>query len=431
MKKFKRNGKEIEKSIKSQIIATGITPLLAMSTAVSILSLGDNGPMVIAGTIAFILLVGIVQLLFVAHNIVKPIRKAEKCMKMLSEGKLDITIDDKTKNRLDEIGYMSVALISLRDKLKQSMTDIQEVAQKLVKSEDQMENMVEEANIFSEQIEAAASAVSEDAKKQYEDMNEATSHINEIGSMISNIVGSVKHLEETSDRMEQDGNQSTVIMKKLDESNERTNDAIARINNQVNLAYNASIQINSVNQMITAIAKQTVLLALNASIEAARAGEQGKGFSVVAEEISKLANQSSESAKEIDAIIGGLSEESGKMLEIMKEVIAEVENQRGKFFETQGIFQKVNEGIGISRMEISEIRTQTQVCDASRAKITKYIEDLRRTSEKSVYSTEGTLKSVTELNQNINEIESSAQLLKEYAETLNNQVQYFSVGNHN
>lgn len=78
-----------------------------------------------------------------------------------------------------------------------------------------------------------------------------------------------------------------------------------------------------------------------------------------------------------------------------------------------------------------EIRTQTQVCDASRAKITKYIEDLRRTSEKSVYSTEGTLKSVTELNQNINEIESSAQLLKEYAETLNNQVQYFSVGNHN
>ena len=106
-------------------------------------------------------------------------------------------------------------------------------------------------------------------------------------------------------------------MNVLMESNERTNEAIEKINAQINLTYKASEQINSASSMITGVAQQTSLLALNASIEAARAGEFGKGFSVVAEEITKLAEQSNQSAAEITQLIMTLSDESGKMLEIM------------------------------------------------------------------------------------------------------------------
>jgi Methyl-accepting chemotaxis protein len=422
-----KKSKRVTKSIKNQIIATALCPLIAMSTSVSVLSLKGYNEMLIANVIALVLIIGIIQLLYVANNIVKPIRDAEECMIQLAQGNLDISISEKMRKRKDEVGSMADALIVLRDKLKDAISDIQEVAEKLVGSEDVMEKMVENASVITGQIENAVQTISDESKKQYDDMNEASEHIDEIGNMISSIVGSVQHLEETSGRMNEDGKRSTEIMNDLDQSNERTNSAIERINKQVHSTYEASVRINDVVQMITSIAKQTVLLALNASIEAARAGEHGRGFSVVAEEISKLANQSSESAKEIDAIIGDLSNESGRMLEIMNEVLTDVEKQREKLVETQGHFKKVNEGIEVSLQETLEIRVQTKTCDVARDKITESIRALRAISEESVYSTNDTLTSVTGLNQNISEIEATAALLKDYAETLNNQVKFFNV----
>lgn len=223
------------------------------------------------------------------------------------------------------------------------------------------------------------------------------------------------------------GKLSLQIMNVLDESNERTNNAIERINAQVNLTYDASMRINTVIQIITSIAKQTELLALNASIEAARAGEHGKGFSVVAEEISKLASQSSESSKEINEIVGDLSVESRKMIELMDEALLDVKKQREKLLETKGHFVKVNDGISVSLQEILQIRTQTKTCDSERMKITESIKALRTVLEESVYSTNNTRESVTGLNYSINEIESTSISLKEYAKTLKNQVEYFSI----
>lgn len=422
-----RKQKRVEKSIRGQIFATALCPLLAMSTSVSILSLNGYEGIKVAYVIALVLFIGVVQLVYVANSIVKPIRQAELYILQLAHGNLDITIDDKISKRKDEIGSMAESLVILRDQLKNTISDIQQVSEKLVDSENIMEKLVFEASEVSEEIEASVHTITSDAKNQYDNMNMAAEHVEQIGELIRKIVDSVQHLEETSAGMNEDGNQSIEIMNILDKSNERTNDAIARINKQVHLTYDASMRINEVIQIITTISKQTGLLALNASIEAARAGEYGRGFSVVAEEISKLANQSSESTKEIDSFIRDLSKESAKMVEIMNEVLIDVEKQRSNVVETQGHFKKVNEGIGVSLQEILEIRVQTKTCDTARENVTDSIDVLKTISEKSVFSTDNALTAVTGLNQNISRIESSAELLKEYAKTLNNQVQYFSV----
>lgn len=101
----------------------------------------------------------------------------------------------------------------------------------------------------------------------------------------------------------------------------------------INKLASKSEEIKNIVEMITRISRMTNLLSLNASIEAARAGEQGKGFTVVANEVRKLAEQSSEAAKDIGALINGIE------LEITN---------------TEGIIQSVNQDVELGESVIAD-----------------------------------------------------------------------------
>ena len=427
MKKKAKAEKRIQKSIQSQILATALCPLVAMSTAVSILAVNGYDGLLMANVIAAILLIGVIQLVYVARSIVKTVRMAEGYLNQLAEGNLDIVIDKRLGKRDDELGSMSISLNTLKQKLKASMGDIQDVSGKLVGSEENLEQAVGAAELAAKQIQTASEQVASNAERQNADMTDAAANIEEINGLIANIAVSVEHLKDTSGKMQEDGRNSMEIMTELMESNEHTNKVIGRINEQIHLTYEAAVKITAVTEMITAIAKQTGLLALNASIEAARAGEFGRGFSVVAEEISTLANQSSDSAKEINELISDLSIESKKMLEIMDEVLADAKQQKDNLEKTQVHFEKVSEGIEESLHEILEIGKQAEICDTEKDKVTQHIEALKTLTEENVSSTKDTQQMVMDLSNSIKNIDSVADLLRGYADTLNEQLNYFVI----
>lgn len=163
---------------------------------------------------------------------------------------------------------------------------------------------------------------------------DANENVVRIGEQIEYISEEVKSLTDYAGRMAEAEKASEEIMKELNGSNESTKESVLRVAEQITDMNGAIQNITKAVSMIQDIADETDLLSLNASIEAARAGEAGRGFAVVAEQISKLADQSKRSATEIEQIIQNIMESSGRMVEIMGEVEANMNHQQSKLEET-------------------------------------------------------------------------------------------------
>ncbi len=177
--------------------------------------------------------------------------------------------------------------------------------------------------------------------------------------------------------------------------------------------------------MISSIADETNLLSLNASIEAARAGEAGRGFAVVAAQIQKLAEQSNNSASEIDKIIHMLIEDSQKAVRTMNQVKEIMKNQSENVTKTGSVFTQVTEGINKSISGVGEIAHKTAHLDEARTSVVDIVQNLTAIAQQNAASTEETSAAVIEVSDIMNEISGNAKQLKEIAAVLENNMSSF------
>ena len=179
--------------------------------------------------------------------------------------------------------------------------------------------------------------------------------------------------------------------------------------------------------MIQDIADETDLLSLNASIEAARAGEAGRGFAVVAEQISKLADQSKRSATEIEQIIKNIMESSGRMVEIMGEVEANMNHQQSKLEETGVKTAAVADGVENSLQHIDGIREKMDVLGQSGSAIRDVVEGLSAISEQNAASADSTMQAAHGMSDTMTELMTSSENLLALADKLEKVLDVFKV----
>lgn len=365
---------------------------------------------------------------FISCRLVSPINKLSQLIGRITNLDLRETQEEKALcKRKDETGVMSRGISLMRNKLFCVVNDMKDQSGTLYTASEKLNTNIFDVNASVEQVEQAVNDIADGANSQASDTQTATESVVTIGNMISETSEKIDRLKDSMDTIKESNSVIVETIKELDRINNQTKESIANISEQTDVANQSAQKIRGVTEIIASIAAETNLLSLNASIEAARAGEAGRGFAVVATQIQKLAEQSNESAKQIEEISQHLIEDSKQTVNTMSAVKDIVFKQSENVEKTDRMFDEFSKKLGSAFEDIDNITENVRGMDKARITVVDVVESLMAIAQENAASTQQTGASATEVSAIINDISGNVDKLVRVANKLDDDMKQFQL----
>lgn len=399
---------------------------VAMETSAVQKTINDQIMKIVIFSVIFVAFASLIMML-ISRGMVLTMQRTKAFLSRIAAGELDAVPDGKQLKQNDELGDIYGISVQLQMELRKIVNNIKHSADDLVSSANQLTDMAQDTKGTVEGVLNSVEEISQGTVTQAEGTATANDNVGRIGEQIDFITEEVNSLTRHAREMSGAEKESEQIIVELNASNEDTKSSVTKVADQI-MIMNESIQsIHTAVSMIQSIADETDLLSLNASIEAARAGEAGRGFAVVAEQICKLAEQSNNSAEEIEKIIAEVMSESNKMVEIMDEVRSNMDHQQAKLEETKTKYNAVAEGVENSLENIDSIKEKMDVLSNSGSAIKDVVQDLSTISEQNAASANSTMQAARDMSNTMNRLEISSEKLLLLADCLNDALTIFKM----
>ena len=374
-----------------------------------------------------IAVVSLIIVIFIARSIVMSIKASIDNLDEVAKGRLNFNVSDKLTTRGDEVGNIARAIDSLIHEFIDIVNNLHGSSNTLT---DFSKGIRENFSAINEAISDINNAVEEvaiSATSQANETQDVAELMKEMGTAVEKSSENIGTLMKITGEMETTNHEVSETLDSLVSISNSTKESIEKVQRQTNETNQSAMEIQNVVSFISDIAGQTNLLSLNASIEAARAGDQGRGFAVVADEVRQLAEQSRQSADQIEEIVRKLIENSNSNVDAMNVVMGEIQVQHDKLNQTKDVFGHLKSEISNVTNAVDGISKEIESIDQAKSKVYGSLENLAAISEENAASTQETSATMAHLSELVNECDNAVGELGGISDSLEGNVKKFTL----
>jgi methyl-accepting chemotaxis protein len=327
----------------------------------------------------------------------------------------------------DETIDMGVSIHRMMGHLRELVRSIREISEKVSESAKTLSSTALEINASTEEVAFAVEHISRGAENQAEMVSKSSKVIHEMAISIELIAKRAREASgaarETSLTARRGGEQSKELLEKMRSFFDRVEQSGRQF-----MEFNAKLQrVGKIADFIGDIARQTNMLALNASIEAARAGEYGKGFAVVAEEVRKLSEGAGRSAEDILELISGIRDESHRVQDTILEISKNIGEGKKNIDITADSFREIMETVVETERKTNSIADMSAMQTNGAEQMVTNVDEIAKVAEDNAASTEQVSAATQEQAVAMQEMAQAARELAALSESLLQSVERFTL----
>jgi methyl-accepting chemotaxis protein len=360
----------------------------------------------------------------IAAMISRPLKEMVEVAGSLATGDFTKILKSKGNREVNQVvDSLNHAIKSLRDLI----ANINEQAQGLARASNELSDASNESGKASTEVARAIESMAKAAAEEANQITQTVHNVTELGGLVEKVSRGSMRIADSSKQVAnsaKSGQQiSTDVASEIGGLYSTTKEislVIAELNQ-------SSEKIKRITQLIQGIAEQTTLLALNAAIEAARAGEHGKGFSVVAKETGKLAEQSKQASKEIANLIIEMLNRSNHAVKVIQKGLTEVEAGKTLTTEAASTFGNIFKQLEATLTQINTVANSAQEMAKHNEQVIHAITSVAAISEEGMATSEEISATVEEQSASAEEVAALAGNLSKIAQIMKNSVAKFKI----